>query len=202
MIALSRLPTASENAPTAALVLEIAAESGDVLSGGNFHGAPLALAFDTAAIALTTLAGIAERRIDRLVNPDLNQGLPACYRIAPKILVWAAGQSAPTPEDRAALDLVALRWQVGDLLTFDLATPDQLAMNFNGDYEPGQLGQLLRDERIAQNLTQKGLLQQAGLTPSFVSKLRRIEHGQLPLPKDRAAISALGSHAMPQLPSL
>ena len=48
-----------------------------VLSGGNFHGAPLALAFDTAAIALTTLAGIAERRIDRLVNPDLNQGLPA-----------------------------------------------------------------------------------------------------------------------------
>jgi len=53
------------------------AESGDVLSGGNFHGAPLSLAFDTAAIALTTLAGIAERRIDRLVNPDLNQGLPA-----------------------------------------------------------------------------------------------------------------------------
>src|ERR1039458_4707544 len=48
-----------------------------VLSGGTFHGAPLALAFDTAAIALTPLAGIAERRIDRLVNPDLNQGLPA-----------------------------------------------------------------------------------------------------------------------------
>jgi histidine ammonia-lyase len=52
-------------------------QSAEVLSGGNFHGAPLALAFDTAAIALTTLAGIAERRIDRLVNPDLNQGLPA-----------------------------------------------------------------------------------------------------------------------------
>ncbi|MEO8367907.1 MAG: histidine ammonia-lyase [Candidatus Solibacter sp.] len=52
-------------------------ESGDVLSGGNFHGAPLALAFDSAAIALTTLASIAERRIDRLVNPDLNHGLPA-----------------------------------------------------------------------------------------------------------------------------
>src|ERR1017187_76876 len=48
-----------------------------VLSGGNFHGAPLALAFDTAAIALTTLAGIAQRRIARLVNPDLNQRLPA-----------------------------------------------------------------------------------------------------------------------------
>jgi histidine ammonia-lyase len=53
------------------------AETGEVLSGGNFHGAPLALAFDSAAIAMTTLAGIGERRIDRLVNPDLNEGLPA-----------------------------------------------------------------------------------------------------------------------------
>jgi histidine ammonia-lyase len=61
------------------------AESGDVLSGGNFHGAPLALAFDTAAIALTTLAGIAERRIDRLVNPDLNQGLPAFLAAHPGV---------------------------------------------------------------------------------------------------------------------
>src|ERR1035437_9578808 len=56
---------------------ESGAEPEAVVSGGNFHGAPLALAFDTAAIALTTLAGVAERRIDRLVNPDLNQGLPA-----------------------------------------------------------------------------------------------------------------------------
>jgi histidine ammonia-lyase len=60
-------------------------ESGDVLSGGNFHGAPLALAFDTAAIAVTTLAGIAERRIDRLVNPDLNQGLPAFLAAHPGV---------------------------------------------------------------------------------------------------------------------
>jgi histidine ammonia-lyase len=49
----------------------------EVLSGGNFHGAPLALAFDYAAIALTDLASISERRIDRLVNPDTNEGLPA-----------------------------------------------------------------------------------------------------------------------------
>jgi histidine ammonia-lyase len=48
-----------------------------VLSGGNFHGAPLAYAFDYAAIALTDLAGIAERRIDRLLSPDINEGLPA-----------------------------------------------------------------------------------------------------------------------------
>jgi histidine ammonia-lyase len=48
-----------------------------VLSGGNFHGAPLAYAFDYAALALTDLASITERRIDRLLNPDINEGLPA-----------------------------------------------------------------------------------------------------------------------------
>ena len=48
-----------------------------VLSGGNFHGAPLAYAFDYASIALTDLASISERRIDRLINPDINEGLPA-----------------------------------------------------------------------------------------------------------------------------
>ena len=52
-------------------------DNGDVLSGGNFHGAPLALALDYAAIATTDLMSISERRIDRLTNPDLNEGLPA-----------------------------------------------------------------------------------------------------------------------------
>jgi len=49
---------------------------GAVLEGGNFHGAPVAYAFDYAAIALTDLGGITERRIDRLLNPDINEGLP------------------------------------------------------------------------------------------------------------------------------
>src|SRR6266516_898894 len=52
-------------------------ESGDVISGGNFHGAPLALTLDYVAIALTDLMSISERRIERLVNPDMNEGLPA-----------------------------------------------------------------------------------------------------------------------------
>ncbi len=50
---------------------------GDILSGGNFHGEPLAFALDFLAIALCGLAGISERRIERLVNPALNEGLPA-----------------------------------------------------------------------------------------------------------------------------
>ncbi|MEO8436148.1 MAG: histidine ammonia-lyase [Pyrinomonadaceae bacterium] len=52
------------------------AETDEVLSGGNFHGAPVAQVLDYAAIALTDLAGISERRTERLVNPDLNEGLP------------------------------------------------------------------------------------------------------------------------------
>jgi histidine ammonia-lyase len=49
---------------------------GDVISGGNFHGEPLAFALDFLAIALSALAGISERRIERLVNPVLSEGLP------------------------------------------------------------------------------------------------------------------------------
>jgi histidine ammonia-lyase len=51
-------------------------EDGAMLSGGNFHGQAVAMAMDVLCIALTNLAVIAERRIDRLVHPDLNQGLP------------------------------------------------------------------------------------------------------------------------------
>ncbi len=49
----------------------------EILSGGNFHGAPLGLVLDYAAIAMADLMSISERRIDRLINPDINEGLPA-----------------------------------------------------------------------------------------------------------------------------
>jgi histidine ammonia-lyase len=48
----------------------------EIVSGGNFHGEPLAFQLDYLAVALTALAGISERRIDRLVNPALNEELP------------------------------------------------------------------------------------------------------------------------------
>ena len=52
-------------------------DNGDVLSGGNFHGAPVAFALDYAAIAVTDLMSMSERRTDRLINPDTSEGLPA-----------------------------------------------------------------------------------------------------------------------------
>lgn len=50
-------------------------ETGDVISGGNFHGQPMAFAADFLAIAMAELANISERRTERLVNPQLS-GLP------------------------------------------------------------------------------------------------------------------------------
>ena len=52
------------------------ADTGDIVSGGNFHGAPVAIAADLLAVAMVQLATISERRTDRLVDPALS-GLPA-----------------------------------------------------------------------------------------------------------------------------
>ncbi|MGD0265748.1 MAG: histidine ammonia-lyase [Candidatus Methylomirabilota bacterium] len=51
----------------------IFADSGDILPGGNFHGHPVSLALDFLAVALAGLCGISERRIERLVNPQLSE---------------------------------------------------------------------------------------------------------------------------------
>ena len=59
------------------------AESGDILPGGNFHGHPVGLALDFTATALAGLCGMAERRIERLVNPQLSE--------LPPFLVKASG---------------------------------------------------------------------------------------------------------------
>ncbi len=48
-----------------------------VISGGNFHGEPMAFVFDFLKIAISELANVSERRLERLVNPSLSEGLPA-----------------------------------------------------------------------------------------------------------------------------
>lgn len=53
----------------------IFANEGKVISGGNFHGEPLAIALDTMAIAISELASISERRVEQMLNPALNRGL-------------------------------------------------------------------------------------------------------------------------------
>jgi histidine ammonia-lyase len=51
-------------------------EGDEMISGGNFHGQPIALALDAAAMAVAELANISERRVEQLVNPHLSSGLP------------------------------------------------------------------------------------------------------------------------------
>jgi len=52
-------------------------EGVDILSGGNFHGEPIALVCDFCSIALTDMMNMIERRIDRILNPNTSRGLPA-----------------------------------------------------------------------------------------------------------------------------
>lgn len=51
-------------------------EEGEIVSAGNFHGQPLAFALDALSMAAAELASISERRVERLVNPSLSEGLP------------------------------------------------------------------------------------------------------------------------------
>jgi histidine ammonia-lyase len=55
----------------------VLAETGEVISGGNFHGQPLAIAMDAMAIGIAELSSISERRIDRMLDPQHSAGLPA-----------------------------------------------------------------------------------------------------------------------------
>ena len=78
--------------------------SGDIISGGNFHGQPLAMAADQVAIALATLGGISERRIEQMTNP-LTSMLPAFLTPEPGInsgfMIAQVTAAALTSENRA-----------------------------------------------------------------------------------------------------
>jgi histidine ammonia-lyase len=71
------LETEANSATDNPLIFPDERPDGLVLSGGNFHGQPVAQVLDLMAIALADLASISERRIDRLTNPDLSEHLPA-----------------------------------------------------------------------------------------------------------------------------
>jgi histidine ammonia-lyase len=71
------LATECNSATDNPLIFPDEGEEGLVLSGGNFHGQPVAQVLDLLAMALTDLASISERRTERLVNPDLSGDLPA-----------------------------------------------------------------------------------------------------------------------------
>jgi histidine ammonia-lyase len=117
------------------------AEHGDIISGGNFHGQPLAMAADQAAIAIATLGGISERRIEQMTNP-LTSMLPAFLTPEPGLnsgfMIAQVTAAALTSENRA------------------LATPhsvDSISTSGNQeDYVSMGMSGARRLERMLQNL--------------------------------------------------
>ena len=79
-------------------------DGGDIISGGNFHGQPLAMAADQVAIALATLGGISERRIEQMTNP-LTSMLPAFLTPEPGLnsgfMIAQVTAAALTSENKA-----------------------------------------------------------------------------------------------------
>ncbi|HEX2092658.1 MAG TPA: histidine ammonia-lyase [Longimicrobiaceae bacterium] len=73
----SVLETEANSATDNPLIFPDEGEEGLVMSGGNFHGQPVAQVLDLLAMVLADLASLSERRTERLVNPDLSGGLPA-----------------------------------------------------------------------------------------------------------------------------
>lgn len=82
-VALVELNSATDNP----LVFTKEGGGGDIISGGNFHGQPLAMAADQVAIAVATLGGIAERRVEQMTNP-LTSMLPAFLTPDPGAEFW------------------------------------------------------------------------------------------------------------------
>jgi histidine ammonia-lyase len=99
-IAAVELNSATDNP----LVFVRDANHGDIISGGNFHGQPLAMAADQVAIALATLGGIVERRIEQMTNP-LTSMLPAFLTPEPGLnsgfMIAQVTAAALTSENKA-----------------------------------------------------------------------------------------------------
>jgi histidine ammonia-lyase len=166
-------------------------DNGDVLSGGNFHGQPVAQALDVLAIALTTLQAIAERRIERLVNPDLSQGLPAFLTADPGLssgyMMVQITAAALVAESRT----LAHPASIGSIPT-DANQEDFVPMGMAAAFKARRILQNAQRVVAAELLCgAQGLEFLKPLTPGrgvgrLYSRLRALDPAILPLGEDRA----------------
>jgi histidine ammonia-lyase len=165
-------------------------ENGDVISGGNFHGQPVAQALDVLAMTLTTLQAIAERRVERLVNPDLSQGLPAFLTRDPGLssgfmMVQIAAASL-VAESRA----LAMPASIGSIPT-DANQEDFVPMGMAAAFKAGRI--LANAQRVvaaellcaAQGLEFLKPLQPGRGVAALYRRLRNLTPPVLPLSEDR-----------------
>jgi histidine ammonia-lyase len=165
-------------------------DNGDVISGGNFHGQPVAQALDILALTLTTLQAIAERRVERLVNPDLSQGLPAFLTSDPGLcsglmMVQIAAASL-VAESRA----LAMPASIGSIPT-DANQEDFVPMGMAAAFKAGRI--LLNAQRVvaaellcaAQGLEFLKPLAPGRGVAALYQKLRSLDPPVPPLTADR-----------------
>ena len=165
-------------------------ENGDVISGGNFHGQPVAQALDILAMTLTTLQAIAERRVERLVNPDLSQGLPAFLTRDPGLcsgymMVQIAAASL-VAESRA----LAMPASIGSIPT-DANQEDFVPMGMAAAYKASRI--LVNAQRVvaaellcaAQGLEFLKPLKPGRGVGALYHRIRALDPPVLPLGEDR-----------------
>ena len=166
-------------------------ENGDVISGGNFHGQPVAQALDVLAMTLTTLQAIAERRVERLVNPDLSQGLPAFLTRDPGLcsglMMVQITAASLVAESRA----IAMPASIGSIPT-DANQEDFVPMGMAAAYKAQRI--LLNAQRVvgaellcaAQGLEFLKPLAPGRGVAALYRRLRGLTPPILPLEDDRA----------------
>ena len=173
-------------------------ENGDVISGGNFHGQPVAQALDILALTLTTLQAIAERRVERLVNPDLSQGLPAFLTSDPGLcsgLMMVQITAASLVAESRALAMPA---SIGSIPT-DANQEDFVPMGMAAAFKAGRI--LVNAQRVvaAELLcAAQGLEFLKPLSPGrgcgrLYQQLRGLTPPVPPLTADRPAGTGLGA---------
>jgi histidine ammonia-lyase len=151
----------------------------EIISGGNFHGEPLAMQLDFVAIALTALSAISERRVDRLVNPALNEELPP----------FLAGN--PGLESGLMMAQVSAAALVGDnRVLAHPATPGSITTSGNKeDFVSMGASAALKCKRVVENT--RGVLAIEALRAAQALDLLRSLPSSPPIEKARARIRAV-----------
>jgi histidine ammonia-lyase len=174
----------------------------EILSGGNFHGQPLALALDLAAMAAAELANISERRVEQLVNPALSTGLtPFLAPPGPKNGLHSGFMIAQVTSASLVSENKVLAHPASvDSIPSSAGKEDHVSM---GSVSAKKLREVVRNVRtclaIEMMTAAAGLDQRAPLRPSrgVAAALQKIRErvrpmtGDRPLHLDIAAVSEL-----------
>jgi histidine ammonia-lyase len=161
--------------------------SADILSGGNFHGQPLALALDLAAMAVAELANISERRVEQLVNPALSTGLTPFLAPASGLhsgfMIAQVASASLVSENKVLCHPASV-----DSIPSSAGKEDHVSMGSVSARKLAQVVANVRQSLAIEVLTAAaGLDQRAPLTPSkgVAAAYRAVRERVRPLTEDR-----------------